>query len=208
MKKYLLYNLFTLIIFIMLLFYVGNGQETALDSFLINKLAFLDTYMAFFRVITNFGSEPVIITGTLLLLVWLWVDKKNYMAMTIVVLAVGGGNVFNQWLKNIISRERPIGHTYEGYSFPSGHAMLGLLFYGVVFYFLANQLKNTSVRIGLKISLIAIIVLTGLSRIPLREHYPTDVLAGFAIGFSYLVVNIIIYEIWMFRWKNKRPGTF
>jgi undecaprenyl-diphosphatase len=93
--------------------------------------------------------------------------------------------LLNQLLKLYFHRPRPVNtllHTY-GLSFPSGHAMLGLTFYGCLAWLLAQHLgqRRWAVPLLLWAGLI------GVTRVCLHAHYATDVLAGFAGGAAWLV---------------------
>ena len=101
--------------------------------------------------------------------------------------------ILNIILKLIFMRDRP----YElmiinesGYSFPSGHAMAALGFYGFIIYLIwhFNLSKNTKIIFSLLLGIL--IVLIGLSRIYLGVHYASDVLAGYMISLAYLIIYI------------------
>jgi undecaprenyl-diphosphatase len=101
------------------------------------------------------------------------------------MLAMAGSVLLNQLLKLYFHRPRPVNtllHTY-GLSFPSGHAMLGLTFYGCLAWLLAQHLgqRRWAVPLLLWAGLI------GVTRVCLHAHYATDVLAGFAGGAAWLV---------------------
>ena len=101
------------------------------------------------------------------------------------VLTMLGSVLLNQLLKLYFNRPRPANtllHTW-GLSFPSGHAMLGLTFYGCLAWLLARHFG----RPGWAGPLVVWSVLIGLTRIYLHAHYATDVLAGFAGGAAWLV---------------------
>lgn len=75
-----------------------------------------------------------------------------------------------------------------GYSFPSGHSMVSMAFYGFLIYLIYNNIKNKYIKWILICSLSILIILIGISRIYLGVHYTSDVLAGFLISISYLVI--------------------
>ena len=102
------------------------------------------------------------------------------------VLVMAGALLLNQLLKLYFNRPRPANavlHTF-GLSFPSGHAMLGLTFYGCLAWLLARHFG----RPGWAAPLLLWAGLIGLTRVCLHAHYATDVLAGFAGGAAWLVV--------------------
>ncbi len=89
-------------------------------------------------------------------------------------------------IKEIVQRNRPEEtlHLIQqgGYSFPSGHAMTGLVFYGLTLYFILSFIKKSSIRWMLLAIGVTYIFLIGFSRIYLGVHYPSDVLAGWCLG--------------------------
>ena len=100
--------------------------------------------------------------------------------------------------KMIYARPRPEidFHLIEqaGLSFPSGHSMTGLVFYGLLIYFIAKYGKQNRAQKALISFVSVLIVLIGFSRVYLGVHYPTDVLAGWFLGTSLLMCTIIFLE--------------
>lgn len=79
-----------------------------------------------------------------------------------------------------------------GYSFPSGHSMVSMAFYGLLIYFAYTKIQNKNLRNIVCITLTLLIVSIGFSRIYLGVHYASDVLAGFFISIGYLIVFVEI----------------
>ena len=81
----------------------------------------------------------------------------------------------------------------HGYSFPSGHSMISAAFYGFLIYLIYKKVKNKKLKITLIIVLSILIVSIGISRIYLGVHYTSDVLGGFLLSISYLILytNIV-----------------
>ena len=80
----------------------------------------------------------------------------------------------------------------SGYSFPSGHSMVGIAFYGMIIYITYKLIKKVWLRRIFTISLAVLIALIGFSRIYLGVHYPSDVIAGFAFGYMFLILFLLI----------------
>jgi membrane-associated phospholipid phosphatase len=77
-----------------------------------------------------------------------------------------------------------------GYSFPSGHSMISMAFYGYIIYLIYKYVKNKYIK-WISIVLLSILICSiGISRIYLGVHYTSDVLGGFLISVSYLVIYI------------------
>lgn len=82
----------------------------------------------------------------------------------------------------------------HGYSFPSGHSMISAAFYGFLIYLIYKKVKNKKFKITLIIVLSILIVSIGISRIYLGVHYTSDVLAGFTVSVSYLIIYTSIVK--------------
>jgi undecaprenyl-diphosphatase len=102
-------------------------------------------------------------------------------------------------LKNLFGRARPdipLLREAQGLSFPSGHALMSVTFYGLLIYIIWQTVKRPWLRITLVTLLLMLILIIGFSRIYLRVHYASDVLAGFATGFLWLVISLwTLYRI-------------
>lgn len=99
--------------------------------------------------------------------------------------------LINQLLKFMIQRPRPAGYrlaTVSGYSFPSGHSMAAMAFYGLLIWMVWRYEKDTFVKWLGVLGFGAVIVLVGFSRIYLGVHYASDVLAGFCASIAWLAV--------------------
>ena len=101
----------------------------------------------------------------------------------------------NQLLKGILQRPRPTEFRIieeTGYSFPSGHSMVSMAFYGYLIYLIYKYVKNKYIKTSLIILLSILICCIGISRIYLGVHYTSDVLGGFFISISYLIIYISV----------------
>lgn len=87
----------------------------------------------------------------------------------------------NEEFKEIIGRPRP-GEAIGNKSFPSGHTLYAVLVAGAVWFSVASKMSNRSHRITLAGVLIVYALLTGLSRIYLERHWPSDVLGAYLLG--------------------------
>lgn len=99
--------------------------------------------------------------------------------------------LLNLLLKTLIQRPRPEGYRLvaeSGFSFPSGHSMVAMAFYGLLIWMVWRYEKDSLVRRLGVIGFGLVIVLVGLSRIYLGVHYASDVLAGFCAAIAWLGV--------------------
>jgi len=139
------------------------------------------------KFITNFGGVIWLILFTAILAITL--KNRAIKLFVILNLAVSGG--LNQLLKRIVQRPRPTEYRLideSGYSFPSGHSMVSAAVYGFLIYLILKKIKSKTLKWSLITILVTLIILIGISRIYLGVHYTSDVLAGFLISISYLVI--------------------
>ena len=137
------------------------------------------------RFVTFFASLPFLLPASLIGPLLLRRAGRRREA-TELVLVMAGAVLLNQLLKLYFNRPRPVNallHTF-GLSFPSGHAMLGLTFYGCLAWLMARHFG----RPGWAALLLVWAGLIGLTRVCLHAHYATDVLAGFAGATAWLVL--------------------
>ncbi|MEP7292627.1 MAG: phosphatase PAP2 family protein, partial [Chloroflexota bacterium] len=120
----------------------------------------------FFELITMLGFQVIWVIGIGVGLYFLW--KRQRLRLGIWVAALAGGEVLNFLLKGLFARPRPVFDDPLAvalyYSFPSGHAMMSLITYGFLAYFLYINLHRAWVRIIVTASLIVLVLLIGLSR--------------------------------------------
>ena len=155
--------------------------------------------------LTFFGEPNLLLMLSVSLSIMLWVRKHRSEAITIAITGAGAVGL-NMLLKQIFARDRP--QLWERavevkfYSFPSGHAMISMVVYGLLGYFLGARFpKQRWLIYGLTVVLIAGI---GLSRLYLGVHWPTDVIAGYIAGFVWLLACIFSLEVWK-HFHDSRP---
>lgn len=145
------------------------------------------------KFITNLGGATFLIILTTFLAIVIK-NKKISIAIIINLVVV---TLFNQLIKIILQRPRPIEYRLieeSGYSFPSGHSMISMAFYGFLIYLIYKNVQNKYIKWTSIILLSILIILIGTSRIYLGVHYTSDVLAGFLIAIAYLVVYTSIIK--------------
>jgi undecaprenyl-diphosphatase len=129
------------------------------------------------RVINYAGSWRLLLPATLLILVasprarnrwWIWIG---------LMLAAPGAEGL---MKILIGRARP---EEASMGFPSGHATAAAAFFGAVIY-LAGSLRLRP-RVLVRVVAALVIVLVGVARVGLRAHWPSDALAGIALGLAF-----------------------
>ncbi|MFC4711407.1 phosphatase PAP2 family protein [Planococcus dechangensis] len=191
----------TLLGFFGILFYYQQEPVRELDErggSLLGGIGWLDA-------MSIIGEQWMIFSISFLLLVFLWIFRKNYRGMLFVFLAVGAGNVLNHLMKEWFERPRPnFPQELATYSFPSNHAMVGLLYLFTLAYFI-GQSATKSMRLLVWCVAIALTILVALSRVAGGEHYISDILAGMFLGYTWFVLVAIWYEMRERQFRKRRP---
>ena len=181
-KEFITKNLKWIILFICLTIFLGLAEDVFNKELMngdIMGYKFVSTYLMsdfatpITKFITNFGGAIFIIILTVILFVIIK-NKK-----------IG--------ISRIVQRPRPTEYRIieeTGYSFPSGHSMVSMAFYGYLIYLIYKYVKNKYLKYISIILLSILICSIGISRIYLGVHYTSDVLAGFMISISYLIIYI------------------
>lgn len=167
-----------------------------------------DSFTADVIFLTDMGAAPaLLIIFALVASVLLWFKQRIEALM--LALALGGGGLFNYGLKMLFRRDRPsFEHlvTVQGYSFPSGHAMVSFVFYGMLGYLAWYYLRKRGIwRWVVPLCLVFFALAIGCSRIYLGVHYASDVIAGFTIGGVWLTACIMgLHLLHWYVEKQKR----
>jgi membrane-associated phospholipid phosphatase len=139
-------------------------------------------------LITSIGDPPTIIAIFVSTIAWL-VIKRRYTEGIQFFIVCAGGLLINQAMKLFFAKPRPELWTRliteHSFSFPSGHAVGSMVVYGFIAYILAKELFIYQKYIYFTASIL--IVAIGFSRLYLGVHYPTDIIAGYGVGFLWLM---------------------
>src|SRR5207244_443099 len=124
----------------------------------------------------------------------------NWPDLLLLIVAVGGAQLLISLFKVVFHRARPTFTdpvtTAQGFSFPSGHSMGAMVFFGLMAYFLIRDNEKLSIRVIIGLIFVATVLLVGFSRIYLGVHFPSDVVAGYAAGIAWLALTINNVEIY------------
>lgn len=200
----------SLITFIVIAYRVFLLDKSGADSAAFNfaKGLVSDNTTAVMKIFTFFGSHYFLIPANILVaIIYLFRRKSRYtlkvtaIALTSLLIMLG--------LKLLFQRERPLLPLLEparGLSFPSGHTFMSVCFYGLLMIIIWKEEKYHPVaKWVLLIITMLFVILIGFSRIYLRVHYFTDVLAGFCIGFSWLLISSYLLDQVKPRGLKKAP---
>ncbi len=179
-----------LIIVLMMLEDIFENEQLTLDM-VVYRLVILnlrsEPLTVIMKVITNLSSAYVLIAITIGTLIFVKNKKVGLCVASNLVITT----LLNQLLKHIIQRPRPEGYRLiaeSGYSFPSGHSMVSMAFYGLIIYLIWKMVKNKKIKY-ISCGLLGLLIpMIGFSRIYLGVHYASDVIGGFAISIVYLLL--------------------
>ncbi len=136
----------------------------------------------------------LIITVITVLLLFLFRKWKTGLWYGLTILL--GSEYLNKFVKEIYQRVRPdqIEHLIEqgGYAFPSGHSMGSMIVFGGIIFILTRKIKTNWQQWLIGILFGLLILLIGVSRIYLGVHYPSDVIGGFSLGFTWITLSIAL----------------
>ena len=137
------------------------------------------------RDLTALGGVTVMTLLTLVVCGYLLISGKAR-ATVLVLVAVIGGLLISSVIKHYVSRDRPPAEFRQAYvftkSFPSGHSMLSAVTYLTLGGLLAQVTRGRALRVYIVCVALLLTILVGVSRVYLRVHWPTDVLAGWTAG--------------------------
>lgn len=170
--------------------YASLVIDTKVYSFIASNIM-NDGLTSILKVITELGGVAFTVLAGVL--IFMFCKKIRWF----VTFDLVGVTVLNQAIKHIVRRPRPnILRLVEesGYSFPSGHSMVSMAFYGIIIYLVYKNVSNKYLK-WLLITLLSLLILSiGFSRIYVGVHYFTDVAGGFLLGLAYLIIYINIYN--------------
>ena len=201
----------SLLIFIIVAYAVATGTASGFDNPIRNfiyglRAEGLNTLMEGITYLGNWQSVTIV---CLLLLAY---DKTRIPFGVLGATVAITDSLLNKGLKMLFERARPddILPLIEqgGYSFPSGHAVTSMAFYGILLFLVQTRMEDRKKANALSLVLLLLIVLIGPSRIYLGVHYPTDVLAGWAEGvFVATAVYMLAYKFVPRSFLNQESET-
>jgi membrane protein DedA with SNARE-associated domain/membrane-associated phospholipid phosphatase len=155
------------------------------------------TATTIFVGISTLGEPVVLMLGVVVALFYGW--RRQWLHLGTWLTGLGGGEVLNQVIKYVVARPRPVFAQpvipESGYSFPSGHALLSLIAYGLLAYFAVLGLRTWRARTGVVCAAGLLVLVIGFSRLYLGVHYFSDVVAGYATGGVWLSTCITGMEL-------------
>jgi undecaprenyl-diphosphatase len=189
-------SLFSFIIIAFRVFYL---DKTGADekAFAFAHSIVTDNTTKLMEIVTFFGSHYFLIPANLLVSVFFLLTKKSRYSIKVSAIALSSVLIM-LGLKLLFNRHRPLIPLLapaQGLSFPSGHAFMSVCFYGLLMIIIWKEEKPHPVlKWVLLLLVIALLLSIGFSRIYLRVHYFTDVVAGFCIGSFWLMLSSFMID--------------
>jgi membrane-associated phospholipid phosphatase len=169
-----------------------------------------DSATRFFVAFTLLGTPVGMGVITAKAAAALYLRKHRGFAVYLAATAIGGG-LLNLALKGMFERARPdlaaALRKAHGYSFPSGHAMGSMMALGAIAYVLSRSKGSWRVRSATIALLVSTVLAIGVSRVYLGVHWISDIIAGFAAGFMWLVIATVAFEAF-WRIRHIRGGEY
>ena len=152
--------------------------------------------------LTDLGGVAAMALMAIMGAIWQTAIGHRALAFAWLAIVIGGG-MLNAGTKSFFDRSRPPSHDpvvhERNASYPSGHAMGSAIGYGLLGYALILPQRHRPRRIAAVLLMIGIVMAIGFSRIYLRAHWFSDVIAGWTIGLAWLFFCLG----WLERWRRK-----
>lgn len=151
-----------------------------------------------FTFITDLGDVYAYIVAVTIAIIFF---LKIFKSWTFILQLVGVlilATLANMALKRVFNRARPMAEhlvVVESLSYPSGHAMSAMAFYGFLIYLVFRIKMSRWLRSLLALFFGILILLIGISRIYLGVHYPSDVVGGFLAGLIWVAFCIVVFNV-------------
>jgi undecaprenyl-diphosphatase len=170
-----------------------GGTDHELATWFHERLS--PAFVAMLHAFTDFGSGEwigIVLFASVLFFAW----KRWWPSLVMLIVAVPGGMLMNEWVKILVHRQRPFVDgpfvDWSGYSFASGHTIGATLLYGQLLLFILPCLKTRHWRLLSVFSAACLVALVGFSRIALGAHFLTDVLAAIFFGIIWLALCLVL----------------
>ena len=186
---------------------VTNDVTDGLDLAIIRavRASALVAPLAILRQVTELGSTTAMMVLAVVLLVSELVARRPWSGIT-GAATIGLASLGNELAKGLIARARPDLIqpivVERGYSFPSGHAALSMVGYGVAALLVARSGAPRGVKVAAAFAAGCLVALIGISRVYLGAHFPTDVLAGWLAGGA-----VVLILAWLSPASKARVGA-
>lgn len=173
-----------------------RGVDQSVTAFVLSFRN--DTLTSYLTFVTHLGDRDAYIIFTILLAGYYLIKHRSWKFIVQTTLVLLLATLSNIVLKKVINRARPsLEHlvTVNTLSYPSGHAMSAMAFYGFLIYLCLRYDMRRWVRYLFVTILVLLIVSIGVSRIYLGVHYPSDVAGGFIGGLIWIAFCAVVFNL-------------
>jgi len=198
LKTFLVSLLFIISIFVFgyIAHEIVGENETVFDEKAFHFFAGFNSpgFITINRILTFFGASYFSISAYIILLTILFLSGRKTDGINIAIIAVTS-TALMFGLKEFFHRKRPdlpLIRTLDNFSFPSGHALSSFIFCSVLVYLVWKGGLHIAWKWVLSVLLMFFSICIGISRIVLRYHYASDVLAGFCLALAW-----VIFSLWL-----------
>lgn len=189
-------------LFVLLVFLVETTPSFSIDLQITLAIQSIDSplFAGLMRWVSWPGFLPQSILITLSIALVFYVHRLTWESVTSLLAALVSG-VTNEWIKGAIRRPRPgpdlvdVFAELESFSFPSGHVMFYTILFGFAWYLVYTLLERSWLRSLLLAVLGLLILLVGVSRIYLGQHWASDVLGAYLLG-TVLLAGMVMLHRW------------
>ncbi len=183
--------LLTLFIFVEITDEIVLEKENGFDIIISTAVSSLVSpfVTSLMNAFTFFGSQFFLIPAYLVLITYYILRKRSRLAVDVAMIGLSStGLLF--LLKDIFKRHRPLDpliSNVTGFSFPSGHSFSSFTFFGLLIYITWKTNLKKFWKIFISFFLFLLATTIAFSRVYLRVHYPSDVVAGFCLSVAWLI---------------------
>jgi undecaprenyl-diphosphatase len=160
----------------------------------------------FMRMVSGFGNAPKLISITVIVLL---ACNKRSEAFWLAFSGLGGWFISME-LKQVFANPRPsadivaVLHQWNNGSFPSGHLVFYICFFGFIFVVARDQMTRGSLlRRAVMFLAVSLILMVGVSRVFLGEHWVSDLPGSYLLGALWLALSVRLYRTW--KRARRRP---
>ncbi len=175
---------------------VFEGESLAIDNAVRDFVHVYATgWLTAVMQVFSFLGSTLFLIPVVILCVAVFLFKHRRRPALIMAVVMAGAVILNYVLKVSFARVRPDAYfdtpLPASFSFPSGHALFSVCFYGTLAWIIASRVEGRVYKVAIWTAALALAFFIGLSRIYLGVHYPTDVLAGYTAAFIW--VSMVIW---------------
>ena len=201
-KPLLILNLISLVLLISLFYFTQREFLFNLDIKL-NEISFNLAYKSIMIFLTNIMNTITVIIISIILLSF-FIKKKYYQKARILFFSLIAGLFIKTIIKELVQRARPMNMLVQEteFSFPSGHALFAALLFTFIIFAFKDEIKSKIIKYSFIAANIVLMLLISFSRLYLKVHWFSDVLAGFLLGIFILAYVLILEKDFVLKQKN------